>query len=101
MNIDTLRFVLKTSEDKIGFNANEILEQILQQRENFIKRFNIEPKYISIEDNMNNFLFEQIIKNIDIEKHYKYSPNKIYGMEIISRFEKDSLYMKDNEAICI
>ena len=57
MNIDTLRFVLKTSKDKIGFNANEILEQILQQRENFIKRFNIEPKYISIEDDINNFLF--------------------------------------------
>lgn len=98
---DTLLFMLPIG--KITYTALELVEEIAIQKDNFTKRFNYEPKYINIPDDINDFLFENLtIKNgiVDIEKNYKYDPTTILGMEIISRF-KEPEYIKDNEAICM
>lgn len=98
--IDTLYFVLKSDREKFAFKSNEILEQIYEQKCNFIKKFGYEPKYINIPDDLNNYLYEQLIDNVvNVEKHYDYSPKTVDGMIIKSRF--DNLGLKDNEAICI
>ena len=98
--IDTLYFILKRDREKFAFKSNEILEQIYEQKCNFIKKFGYEPKYINIPDDLNNYLYEQLIDNVvNVEKHYDYSPKTVYGMIIKSRF--DNLGLKDNETICI
>lgn len=93
-SLKTLFFSLETTEDKYSFNANEILEQIQNQRANFIKEHNYKPEYISIPDDINNFLFEQLILKkgvIDIDQHEDYSPKTIYGMIVESYFIKNNI----------
>ena len=98
--IDTLYFVLKSDREKFAFKSNEILEQIYEQKCNFIKKFGYEPKYINIPDDLNNYLYEQLIDNVvNVEKNYDYSPKTVYGMILKSRF-KDSI-LNDNEFLCI
>ena len=85
----TLLFVLKSDEDKISFTANEILQQILYEREHFIKIHNIVPEYIEMSDDLCNYLYTQLIENnvIDIDKHEDYNPKTIYGMKIETYFD--------------
>jgi len=85
----TLLFALKSNEDKISFTTNEILQQILYEREHFIKRHNFVPEYIKMPDDLCNYLYTQLIENsvIDIDKHEDYNPKTIYGMKIETYFD--------------
>lgn len=84
---ETLIFELPSNEYKFSFTINEILEEIKYQKNEFEEKNNFEPKYISIKDDLNNFLFGKLIDDvINIEKYENYNPKTIFGMKIISRF---------------
>lgn len=95
---DTLYFVLKSDEEKFTFKSNEILEQIIEQKHNFMKQFDYEPKYISIENDIVNYLFKNIDLRIINAKNIEY-PKIVYGMKI--KLRDDNLGLYNNEVICI
>ena len=96
MKKDTLLFFLPEREK--NWEEQEILGEIYNQKINFIKRFNYEPEYINILDDIDVFLaskqYDNVVKD---ETSFK----TIFGMKIEVRFKDNVEYVRDNEAICI
>ena len=96
MKKDTLLFFLPEREK--NWKEQEILEEIYNQKINFIKRFNYEPEYINILDDIDVFLASKQYDNVVKDET---SFETIFGMKIEVRFKDNVEYVKDNEAICI
>ena len=96
MKKDTLLFFLPEREK--NWEEQEILGEIYNQKINFIKRFNYEPEYINILDDIDVFLASKQYDNVvKVETSFK----TIFGMKTEVRFKDNVEYVKDNEAICI
>ena len=98
MKTDTIYFVLKSDEEKFTFKSNEILEQIMEQKHNFIRKFGYEPIFINIKNDLVDYLFKNINIKVINAKNIEY-PKIVYGMKIKLRYDDLGLY--NNEIICI
>lgn len=89
---DTLHFVLGNKEK---YTLKEIMKDILNQKHNFIKKYNYEPKYIDINRELFWYISRQLFKK------YKEITETIYGMEVITRDNEIVSAITNNEAICM
>ena len=68
MNNDTLYFHLKSDENNHLFSAKQILEQINEQRNEFIENHKyIKPKYVVIDKEIYEFLYDQLVNKSKIK----------------------------------
>lgn len=71
MKKDTLHFILK-------YTLSDIINKIIQQKIDFIKKYGYEPEYIELDDDLYWFLSKQ--KEINLKNDDKLET--IYGMKI-------------------
>jgi len=93
MKIDTLHYIFP--EEAHSFDIHQIMENILNQKNNFIKRFSYEPNNISLPRNLVNYLENN--RNVFLKIPY----SKTFDMNIIIRSDDVVEYIKDNEVVCI
>lgn len=96
---DTLHFVLEGKNDgEIGYNLDEITEQVVNQRSNFCEKYHYYPEYINISAALYIFLQKEATKNTT----YAIGDIKsVYGMRITTRSDEVVEALSDREAICL
>lgn len=93
---DTLHFVLEG--DKFEYSYDELMNQIINQRENFIERHNHYPEFINVSLKIYEFLKRKTVEEV----HFNFgSINSIYGMTIKTRKEENVETLGDSEDICL
>lgn len=68
MEDNTLYFKLQSDEKHFKFNAHQILDQIYDQRQDWIIKHKYKkPKYIKINKTIYDFLYEQLVINSKVK----------------------------------